>query len=302
MCKFLKTPVCQLKYEITLYTLQQGVSWGQVPNPTNGPGLAVVPSSSLTPRFQSLTDAVLTVSIFTPHAKHISLNLADSGRGPGTAVQGFPEEGVPAAFSPSCSWNITKVVKGLHSWQHVCGHPMGGEVLGSGSFPMGTEVLFDLPVQLQAEMQKYVQNRRWVKSPLKAKVVLPFMLMEFGSGLLCLASLVLKIQNSLQNTKAICQLCKEQRHLPEAHKCTTHFNRWFMSYCGKKDTKKTVEFKERNFWEFKMITNFWICFLPQGNTALQLMMQQFATPEDNNCTICCSLKLPSNNPARCSWH
>lgn len=140
MCKFLKTPVCQIKYEISLYPYSKDCSWDQVPTSTNGPGsdLAVISSSLLTPRFQYLTDAVLTVSTFTPHAKHISLNWTDSSRGRGTAVQWFPEKGVPAGFGPSCSWNMSKVVKGLHSWQHVCGHPLWeGRFWGQGVFLWG---------------------------------------------------------------------------------------------------------------------------------------------------------------------
>lgn len=67
-----------------------------------------------------------------------SLNWTDSSRGRGTAVQWFPDEGVPAGFGPSYSWNMSKVVKGLHSWHHVCGHSLWeGRFWGQGIFQWG---------------------------------------------------------------------------------------------------------------------------------------------------------------------
>lgn len=36
----------------------------------------------------------------------------------------IPRRRGPSWLWPKLFWNVSKVVKGLHSWQHVCGHPL----------------------------------------------------------------------------------------------------------------------------------------------------------------------------------
>lgn len=111
-------------------------------------------------------------------------------------------------------------------------------------------------------------------------------------------------RNPKETQKSISSV-RSKVNLAEAYRYTWHFSEWFVGYCLR-DAKNQWNIREPSFrmkkkWEFKVITHFWICFPYQGNAALKLIMQQFATLKGTNCTIHCSLKLTNNCPTSGSW-